>query len=175
MLLPCLHADLPVHPAAFALLISTLISWLRCRSCTFYSPWGACLADLPRTRVPAHLACPTRMSAASLLQVLQDPERRAAYDRQRALAAAAQLVHINESVDLEEMDTWEVEGQPCYSWPCRCGGSYLLLADDAVAAAAAAAGAEASGQSVPADLAVPCSTCSLHICVLLPPNLQSSR
>ena len=85
-------------------------------------------------------------------EVLQDAGRRAAYDRQLALAAAAAAVHINESVALADMAAAVVEGQRCRSWPCRCGGSYLLLEEDAVGAAAG-----------DAEVAVPCSTCSLHI------------
>lgn len=103
-------------------------------------------------------------------EALQDPGRRAAYDRQRALAAAAQQVHTHEAVALEEMEPGEVEGLPCRSWPCRCGGAYYLPDEDAAAAAAAvaeAAAEEEGAAAVPAELAVPCSTCSLHICVLL--------
>ena len=85
-------------------------------------------------------------------EVLQDAGRRAAYDRQLALAAAAAAVHINESVALAEMGAAVVEGHHCRSWPCRCGGSYLLLEKDAAGAAAG-----------DAEVAVPCSTCSLHI------------
>ncbi|KAL4447502.1 hypothetical protein ABPG75_004721 [Micractinium tetrahymenae] len=110
-------------------------------------------------------------------EVLQDPSQRAAYDRQRALAAAAQEVHVHESVALEEMEPETVEGQACHSWPCRCGGAYFVLVEDAQAAAGAARGAEEGGRggagsggaaAAHAELAVPCSTCSLHIRVLLP-------
>jgi hypothetical protein len=91
-------------------------------------------------------------------EVLQDGARRAEYDRQLALAAAAQQVHVNETVMLREMGREELEGQPCHAWPCRCGGAFLLLDDDA----AAAEGGE---------LLVPCTTCSLHTRVLTaPPN-----
>lgn len=99
-------------------------------------------------------------------QALQDPGRRAAYDRQRALATVAQEVPIHESVELEEMEPGDAEGLPCRCWPCRCGGAYLLLDDDVATASAAAAGDGAPGP-LPAELAVPCSTCSLHIRVLL--------
>lgn len=99
-------------------------------------------------------------------EALQDPGRRAAYDRQRALATVAQEVPIHESVELEEMEPGDAEGLPCRCWPCRCGGAYLLLDDDVATASAAAAGDGAAGP-LPAELAVPCSTCSLHIRVLL--------
>ena len=107
--------------------------------------------------------------------MLQNAERRAAYDRQLALAAAAAQVHINETVPLADLAQEAVDGLPCYAWPCRCGGSYYLLEDDAQAAQAAAAAdaaqaaAAGAAEARPAELVVPCSTCSLHIRVLAPP------
>lgn len=98
------------------------------------------------------------------LQVLQDAASRAAYDRQLALSAAAAQVHINETVLLGEMEQEDVEGQRCRSWRCRCGGSFLLLAEDAAAVAAVAG-----------ELAVPCSTCSLHIRVVTVPGPSGQR
>lgn len=97
-------------------------------------------------------------------EVLADPAARAAYDRQLALDASRQELHINEWVALSEMDLGpdgegvDIEGEPCAAWPCRCGGRFLLpLAEcgglgDAPGAATAAA-----------EVVVPCSTCSLHI------------
>lgn len=111
--------------------------------------------------------------------MLQDSERRAAYDRHLALSAAQQDVHVSETVCLEEMEgPTDVEGQACYTWPCRCGGAYLLLEEDASSAAGAATaggGEESAGTAATtaaAELAVPCSTCSLHIRVLLLPAQQ---
>jgi hypothetical protein len=69
-------------------------------------------------------------------------------------------VHINETVQLGEMEPQQIDGQPCHTWPCRCGGAYYLLDDDVDAAGTA----ELAGG---AEVAVPCSTCSLHIRVLL--------
>ena len=108
------------------------------------------------------------------MQVLQDAERRAAYDRQLALGAASQVVHINETVLLEDMEPDVVQlpaehhqqQQHAYTWPCRCGGSYLLLAQDAAAAAGGDAAAATAAGGEP-EVVVPCSTCSLHIRVLL--------
>lgn len=100
------------------------------------------------------------------MQVLQDPGRRVQYDQQRALAAAAQQVHTHESVALGEMEAADVEGVRCHSWPCRCGGAYFLPDEDVAAAAAAQEEGGGSAAAV-AELAVPCSTCSLHISVLL--------
>lgn len=101
-------------------------------------------------------------------QVLQDAGRRAAYDRQLALAAVQLQVHINEAVPLQQLDfPVHVEGQECYAWPCRCGGTYLLLREDV--REDEVAGAEVAGGV--AELAVPCSTCSLHISVLLGPDV----
>ena len=141
---------------------------------------GCCHASrsaLCHAASPAHLPSRAHTPPCLLfLQALQDPERRAAYDRQLALAAAAAQVHINETVPLEGMAEEAVDGQPCRAWPCRCGGAYLLLAEDAQAAQAAAAAdaaqAAAAGavQAAPAELVVPCSTCSLHIRVLAPPS-----
>lgn len=108
-------------------------------------------------------------------EVLQDADKRAAYDRQLALAAAAAQVHINETVPLAELAEEAVDGLPCRAWPCRCGGSYYLLDEDAQAAQAAAAAdaaqaaAAGAAQARPAELVVPCSTCSLHIRVLAAP------
>lgn len=108
-------------------------------------------------------------------EVLQDGDKRAAYDRQLALAAAAAHVHINETVPLAELAEEAVDGLPCRAWPCRCGGGYYLLDEDAQAAQAAAAAdaaqaaAAGAAEARPAELVVPCSTCSLHIRVLAPP------
>ncbi len=108
-------------------------------------------------------------------QVLQSSDTRAAYDRQLALAAAAAQVHINETLPLPDLQEDWVDGQPCHAWPCRCGGTYWLLDEDAQAAQAAAAAdaaqaaAAGTAEARPAELVVPCSTCSLHIRVLAPP------
>ncbi|KAI3429276.1 hypothetical protein D9Q98_005372 [Chlorella vulgaris] len=91
-------------------------------------------------------------------QVLQDAGLRAAYDRQLALSAAAADVHINETVQLPDMEVTAVDGEPCYTWPCRCGGAFLLPVEEAEAAAQAGW-----------ELTLPCSTCSLHIRVLPEP------
>ena len=107
---------------------------------------------------------PAAATPAPPCQVLQDPVLRAAYDRRRALHAARQQVAINETVEWEEM---EAEGQRCHAWPCRCGGAFLLLDEDAQAAGGGTA--EEEGAAAPPELVVPCSTCSLHIRVLLPP------
>lgn len=103
------------------------------------------------------------LRVAQAWEVLQEPARRAAYDGQLARAAAAADVAVNESVPLADLEADEAEGQACRAWPCRCGGTYLLLEEDAVAAAGAGGGA--------AELLVPCSTCSLHIRVLVPAAL----
>jgi curved DNA-binding protein CbpA len=85
-------------------------------------------------------------------EVLQDPQRRREYDRQLALDASRQEVHINEEVALSEMGLESVEGgQRCYAWPCRCGGQFLLPLE-----------ACTDDGSIEAVI-VPCSTCSLHI------------
>ena len=85
-------------------------------------------------------------------EALADPARRAAYDRHLALEAARQEVAVSETVGLAEMGEASVEGQAFRSWPCRCGGAYLLPAAEA---AAAGAGSQ--------ELLVPCTTCSLYI------------
>jgi hypothetical protein len=108
-------------------------------------------------------------------EVLQDSSKRAAYDRQLALAAAAAQMHINETVPLADLAEDAVDGLPCRAWPCRCGGTYWLFEEDAQAAQAAAAAdaaqaaAAGTAEARPAELVVPCSTCSLHIRVLAPP------
>lgn len=124
---------------------------------------------------PARSTTLSRIPPAPTPQVLQDGDKRAAYDRQLALAAAAAHVHINETVPLAELAEEAVDGLPCRAWPCRCGGGYYLLDEDAQAAQAAAAAdaaqaaAAGAAEARPAELVVPCSTCSLHIRVLAPP------
>lgn len=84
---------------------------------------------------------------------LGDPGQRAAYDRRAALRALRLEVHINETLDLEEMEACEDaggSGLPGFSWPCRCGGAYGLVGGDA---------AGGGGRQVD----VPCSTCSLYV------------
>ena len=108
-------------------------------------------------------ACAGAASEYLLVQeawtVLGDATTRGAYDRRRALCALREDVHINESVALGEMDAArdvQGSGQAGFTWPCRCGGSYALLEEDA-------AQFEGGGEA-----AVPCASCSLHIRVLLP-------
>lgn len=100
-------------------------------------------------------------AAAQFLQVqaawaaLGDPASRGNYDRQRTLRALRQAVHIHDHVallDMEPVADVGGSGQAGFSWPCRCGGAFLLLAADLSSAAA--------------EVAVPCCTCSLHICVV---------
>jgi len=91
--------------------------------------------------------------------VLGDAAARGAYDRRCALRALREDVHINESVALGEMDAAhdvQGSGQAGFTWPCRCGGSYALLEEDAAR----------FGRG--GEVAVPCASCSLHIRVLLP-------
>lgn len=101
-------------------------------------------------------------------QVLQDAGRRAAYDRQLALSAAAADVHVDETVALGDLQPEAVDGQACWAWPCRCGGCYLLLAEDAEALVPpqGAAAEDVAAEAAASELIVPCSTCSLHIRVL---------
>lgn len=91
--------------------------------------------------------------------VLQDGGRRAAYDRELALAEAAADVPIYDTVPLSDASSERhIDGAHCLAWPCRCGGEFLLLAEDAAAAGAGGA----------PEILVPCCTCSLHLRVLLP-------
>ena len=83
-------------------------------------------------------------------EVLGHPGRRAEYDRQLALEASRAEVQVNEEVALSHMGEEWAGGERCLCWPCRCGGAFLLPAEEA-----AWAGAE--------QVLVPCSTCSLHI------------
>jgi len=82
-------------------------------------------------------------------QVLSDPVTRAAYDKQLAEETLRKTsIAISEEVDLEDMQFHEEP--PYYSWPCRCGCSYVVTEDQL-----------AEGEDV-----VSCSGCSLHIRVL---------
>lgn len=83
-------------------------------------------------------------------EVLSDPVSRAAYDKQLAEEALRKTVAIAEEVDLEDMQFHESPASCSYSWPCRCGCSYVVTEDQL-----------AAGQDV-----VSCGGCSLHIRVL---------
>ena len=81
-------------------------------------------------------------------ETLRDPERRSAYDRDRAWDASTRL-RWSEEVHVSEMDIQhdDGDGDPVLQWPCRCGGFYFVReseVDDGV------------------DV-IPCSSCSLRI------------
>lgn len=85
-------------------------------------------------------------------RVLGDPQLRQAYDRQLQAAAAQTQVQVNERLTACQLETCHVEGEAeCLSWPCRCGGAYIVLLDDTVGYG---------------EVLVPCSTCSLYVAVL---------
>lgn len=86
---------------------------------------------------------------------MKDPEQRVQYDQNLAAGEVAQ----SESAIWQDVDLTEFT--PCaapegagflFSFPCRCGGSYLFHEADLVVDAAAAV--------------VPCDTCSLAVRVL---------
>lgn len=97
--------------------------------------------------------------------VLSDPAQRAAYDRGQALEASRAEVTVSEAVRLEEMGWVDAEGQACRSWPCRCGGAYLLPVEGGDDGAEGGGGGEGRAG---AELLVPCTTCSLYIRALVP-------
>lgn len=82
--------------------------------------------------------------------ILSDPTSRAAYDRELAVYAARNIVHISDSIAACDMEPGRTDDGDCIlSWPCRCGGAYVVLEEEM----------EHDG----AEVAVQCSTCSLHI------------
>ena len=97
--------------------------------------------------------------------VLGDPELRATYDQHRAVAASHAAVHIADHIALDDMDRQSlvVDSEPSsivsYSWPCRCGGAYLILEADLILSSS-------RRRSSCDEMVVACSTCSLHIAVV---------
>ena len=81
-----------------------------------------------------------------LVQVLQDPQLRAAHDAALAAQTLQSGVFVYDEVSLADMDH---EGQQL-SYPCRCGG---LFSTDA-------------GPACAAGTLLPCCSCSLHLQVL---------
>ncbi len=98
-------------------------------------------------------SAPDFMRVQEAWRVLGDPHQKAAYDQALALQELRRDVHVNETVLWEAMEAATVPdtGETCCTWPCRCGGRYWLLDSDWDA-----------GEG---EVAVPCSTCSLHILV----------
>lgn len=85
-------------------------------------------------------------------EILSNPDQRAVYDRDLTLLDLKQDVHLNESISAADMDEEVLadSGEVCLGWPCRCGGKYLVLQRDV---------------EEEWEVAVPCTTCSLHILV----------
>lgn len=85
-------------------------------------------------------------------EVLSSASKRKEYDMQMELDKAKQQLVANETVMECNMIPLEAEdGEVCLSWPCRCGGDYVVYRDEF----------EASD-----ELFVPCDTCSLYLRVL---------
>jgi len=118
---------------------------------------------------------------------LSTSESRAVYDLQRTAAEARDAVHITDTILAENMESGTTEnGEAMVSYPCRCGGIYAVLSEDLCShqrdniSAEGDRGEEGGGGEVDknkfsSDVVVPCSTCSLHILVVLrKPNIPAS-
>ena len=85
--------------------------------------------------------------------ILSNPISRAAYDQELAVIAARSVVHISDAIASNDMEPERTDDGDCIlSWPCRCGGAYIVLEEDV--------------QNESNEVAVQCSTCSLHIAVI---------
>lgn len=104
------------------------------------------------------------LRAQAAYEALRDGERRAAYDKALAVAAARQArqqdgVVVSDEVAVSDMQREELEEQDgealvVFSHPCRCGGVFEVAEDEL-----------ADGVRV-----VPCAGCSQHIRVLYTPS-----
>eukprot|EP00898_Chlorokybus_atmophyticus_P000729 jgi/Chlat1/1657/Chrsp127S01901 len=88
-------------------------------------------------------------------EVLRDARKRAEYDSRLQFAQGRlEAIPVNEEIDLSAMATaTNHEGQSEYTYPCRCGGEYILLEGDVPDVAAAAV--------------LQCESCSLYIRVAM--------
>ena len=94
-------------------------------------------------------------AALPAVQVLGNPQARAAYDLQ--LAAHHQAsgdVAIADEVQLTGMTAAQTGSGVDHVLPCRCGGSFVAAASDL--------------HSLQGSLVLPCDSCSLHLLVHLP-------
>lgn len=96
-------------------------------------------------------------------ETLIDPVQRKDHDTTLASQSAKRDVHINEQVDINDMDLVrqeedEQQQQQYLSWSCRCGGCYIISVEDVAT--------QQQGMMhhpPPPPLLIPCSTCSLYI------------
>ena len=113
--------------------------------------------------------------------ILGNSETRAVYDVQRSAAEARAAVHITDTIVLDDMEYGSTDdGEVIFSCPCRCGGVYAVLEDELTTlqqsrikeeeerkdGGAQQAGIE-NNSNTTSEVVVPCSTCSLHILVVL--------
>jgi diphthamide biosynthesis protein 4 len=110
--------------------------------------------------------------------ILSNPEARAVYDLQRAAAEARAEVHITDTISVDNMESGRTEdGETMVSWPCRCGGAYAVLEEELFSHQDILPTDDSGGGGVinqnnysntnSSEVVVPCSTCSLHILVVL--------
>jgi diphthamide biosynthesis protein 4 len=101
------------------------------------------------------------LSIQRAYETLIDPGQRKDHDATLASQSAKQDVHINEKVDISDMDLViqgdDEQQQSCLSWSCRCGGCYVVSVEDV----ATQQGIIMHPLAPP--LLIPCSTCSLYI------------
>jgi diphthamide biosynthesis protein 4 len=86
---------------------------------------------------------------------LSDPQLRADYDlflkQQQYVTRSAGILNDVEVLDMDYDATTEM-----YTYPCRCGNIYSCPAEDI----------ESSGETQGCNIILPCSGCSLSICVI---------
>jgi diphthamide biosynthesis protein 4 len=99
--------------------------------------------------------------------ILSNSDTKAVYDVQRAAAAAREAVHITDNILIKDMESGTTEGgEAMVSWPCRCGGAYAVLEEELYSSITDHKnGGESENNSC--EVVLPCSTCSLHILVVL--------
>lgn len=86
-----------------------------------------------------HNDCRYPWSCFCALQTLRDPQSRLLYDHELSQAELRATVVLHDDIDLEDMDqsiiragsdTASTQGSCQYSYPCRCGDSYMLTTED---------------------------------------------
>ena len=93
-------------------------------------------------------------------EVLRNPDTRASYDRQLAVAAAQASVHISDRIDIMHMTECIEDGSMTgVVYPCRCGGQFFVEEKELLGLGVV----NREGGDEPSSIIVPCSTCSLHI------------
>lgn len=98
-------------------------------------------------------------------KVLSDPKTKIAYDEQLAKSQTITTqVPIHDVILFSELREADKD---CYQWSCRCGGEFVVFREDFIPAepnkSIKSNDASPSASTIPCDILIPCSTCSLHL------------